>query len=109
MSIYPWTAPGSPDSIAQYEAGVPATGWKEARAASALDHANIGTVYGVEDTNDGRLCIVMAFYDGENLARKLRHGPLTSEKAINIGCQVARGLHHAHQHSDGYQTKDEER
>ena len=71
---------------------------REARAASMLDHANIGTVYGVEDTDDGRLCIVMAFYDGETLAHKLRHGPLSRERAINIACQVARGLHHAHLH-----------
>jgi serine/threonine protein kinase/Flp pilus assembly protein TadD len=71
---------------------------REARAASALDHANIGTVYGVEDADDGRLFIVMAFYDGETLAQKLRHGPLSRERSINIACQVARGLQHAHLH-----------
>jgi tetratricopeptide (TPR) repeat protein len=71
---------------------------REARAASALDHANIGTVYGVEDADDGRLFIVMAFYDGETLAQKIRHGPLSRERSINIACQVARGLQHAHLH-----------
>jgi serine/threonine protein kinase len=71
---------------------------REARAASALDHANIGTVYGVEDADDGRLFIVMAFYDGETLAQKLRHRPLSRERSINIACQVARGLQHAHLH-----------
>jgi serine/threonine-protein kinase len=71
---------------------------REARAASTLDHTNIGTVYAVEDADGGRLFIVMAFYDGENLAQKIRRGPLVRERVINIACQVARGLQHAHAH-----------
>ena len=71
---------------------------REARAASALDHANIGTIYSVEESEDGRPFLVMAFYDGEALSDRLRRGPLTHEHTINIGCQVARGLQHAHRH-----------
>ena len=57
---------------------------REARAASALDHANIGTVYGVEDTDDGRLCIVMASMTARpwhrrcDAARCRASGPSTS-------------------------------
>src|SRR5438445_427552 len=40
---------------------------REARAASALDHPNIGTIYGVEDTPDRRRFIVMAYYEGHDL------------------------------------------
>jgi serine/threonine-protein kinase len=71
---------------------------REARAASALDHLNVGTVYTVEETGDQQLFIVMAFYDGENLAQRLRHGALDREQSINIATQVARGLLHAHAH-----------
>src|SRR5947208_5981159 len=41
---------------------------QEAKAASRLDHNNIGTIHGIEETPDGQLFIVMAFYDGETLS-----------------------------------------
>lgn len=68
----------------------------EARAASALDHPNIAAVHAVEETGDGRLFLVMAYYEGETLADKLQRGPLQPQTAIHIACQVARGLQHAH-------------
>lgn len=71
---------------------------REARAASALDHPNIATVHAVEEAEDGRLFIVMAYYEGDTLAEKMRGGPLQPAKAINIASQVARGLQHAHTH-----------
>jgi eukaryotic-like serine/threonine-protein kinase len=71
---------------------------REARVASALDHPNIAAVHAVEETNDGRLFIVMTYYEGESLADKLRCGPLDVECAINLACQIARGLEHAHAH-----------
>ena len=44
---------------------------REARTASSLDHPNIGVIHGIEETADGRTYIVMAFYEGETLARKI--------------------------------------
>ena len=38
---------------------------QEARAASALDHPNICTIYGIEDTDDGQMFIAMSCYEGE--------------------------------------------
>ncbi len=71
---------------------------REARAASALDHPNIATVHAAGEAEDGRLFIVMGYYEGESLAQKMRDGALQPEKAINIALQVARGLEHAHAH-----------
>lgn len=70
---------------------------EEARAASALDHPNIGTIYGIEEAPDGQMFIVMAYYEGQTLANKLR-GPLPSGEAVAIALQVARGLAEAHAH-----------
>jgi eukaryotic-like serine/threonine-protein kinase len=69
---------------------------REAKAASALDHANIGVIHGLEETPDGRLFIVMGYYEGETLAHKIRRGPLPLKDSLDIACQVARGLCEAH-------------
>src|SRR5690348_14690290 len=49
---------------------------REARAASALDHPNIGVIHGIEESEDHRLFIVMGYYEGETLAQKLARGPI---------------------------------
>jgi serine/threonine-protein kinase len=71
---------------------------REARAASALDHPNIGTIFGVEETSDRRRFIVMAYYEGRNLSQRMHDesNPLTPREAIGIGVQVAGGLAEAH-------------
>jgi len=69
---------------------------REAKAASALDHANIGVIHGLEEAPDGRLFIVMGYYEGETLASKIRRGPLPLKQSLDIACQVARGLCEAH-------------
>jgi serine/threonine protein kinase/tetratricopeptide (TPR) repeat protein len=69
---------------------------KEARTASSLDHPNIGVIHGVEETSDGRSFIVMAFYEGESLAQKIRKGLITFREAVDIAIQMAKGLEAAH-------------
>src|SRR5690606_29607528 len=69
---------------------------REARAASALDHPNIGAIHGIEETADGDLCIVMAYYDGETLAERIARGRLSVAEALRIATAVADGLAEAH-------------
>jgi serine/threonine-protein kinase len=69
---------------------------REARTASALDHPNLCTVYDIGDS-DGRLFLVLAFYEGETLRERLRRGPLPSAEARAVAVQVARGLARAHE------------
>ena len=69
---------------------------REARTASSLDHPNIGAIHGLEETGDGRTFIVMAYYVGETLARKMLSGPLPVAAAVDIAIQMGEGLAAAH-------------
>jgi tetratricopeptide (TPR) repeat protein len=70
---------------------------QEAKAASALDHANICTIHDYGQTDDGRVYIVMAFYDGQTLKYRLEDGLLAEDEAVHIALQTARGLARAHE------------
>ncbi len=69
---------------------------REAMAASAVDHPNIGTLHAVEETPDGLLFLVMACYDGPTLSKKMANGSLPADEAVAIALQVAEGLKEAH-------------
>src|SRR5688572_20218580 len=69
---------------------------REAQAASSTDHANICTIHDIQSTDDGRLFIVMAFYDGGSLKQRLAKGPLTVAEALDAATQVADGIARAH-------------
>ncbi len=69
----------------------------EARAASALEHPNICNIHEIAETGDGRSFIVMAYYPGETLARRISRGPVRWREAIGIALQAGRGLQRAHE------------
>jgi tRNA A-37 threonylcarbamoyl transferase component Bud32 len=69
---------------------------REAKAASALDHRNICTFYGLEQAEDGRPFISMAFYEGETLKEKLKRGHLPLDLTASITTQIAEGLSEVH-------------
>ncbi|MEO8349053.1 MAG: protein kinase, partial [Acidobacteriota bacterium] len=69
---------------------------REARTASALDHANICTVYEIGEADDGRTFIAMAYCDGETLRERIARGPVPVAEAIRIGAKILHGLDEAH-------------
>lgn len=69
---------------------------QEARAASALDHVNICTIFEVGETPEHNPFIAMALYAGDTLTRRIDRGPLPLGLAVDISMQVARGLENAH-------------
>ena len=70
---------------------------REARAASALQHNNICTVHAIEETDDGQMFIVMDWYEGETLDKKVSPGGMPLGEALEIARQVAHGLGEAHE------------
>ena len=69
---------------------------QEAKAASALDHPNICTIHEINETDDGQLYLVMAYYEGETLKQRIERGPLALDEAVDIVTQVGQGLAEAH-------------
>ena len=69
---------------------------REAKAAAALDHPNICTVYEIDEA-DGQSFIAMAYLEGESLQAKIESGPFKIDAAIETAIQMARGLAAAHQ------------
>lgn len=70
---------------------------QEAKAASALDHPNIGTIYEINETEDGRLYIAMAYYEGVTLKEVIAKGSISIDEAIDYTRQIAAGLAKAHE------------
>lgn len=68
---------------------------REARAASALDHAHIATIYEIGE-HAGQPFIAMAYYEGETLAARLARGPMEIAEIAGILAQVAGALEAAH-------------
>jgi Tol biopolymer transport system component len=69
---------------------------QEARAAAALSHPNILSIYDIGEDH-GAPYVVSELLEGETLRDRLRNGPLSSRKAIDYAQQIARGLAAAHE------------
>ena len=67
----------------------------EARAASALNHPNIVTVYDI-GTEGGVSFIVSEVVEGETLAQIIQRGPLPLRQLIEVSAQICNGLAAAH-------------
>jgi len=70
---------------------------REARAASALDHPHICTVYDIGETDDGQLFIAMAYCTGPTLKIRIHEGPMPVEHAVGLAIQIASALESAHE------------
>ena len=68
---------------------------REAQVLAALNHPNIGAIYGIDEAN-GTQFLILELVDGESLDRLIARGPLPVDRAFDIARQMTAALDVAH-------------
>jgi Tol biopolymer transport system component len=69
---------------------------REAKFLASLNHPNIASVHGLEDSG-ATSALVMELVEGPTLADRIKAGPIPIDEALPIAKQIAEGLEYAHE------------
>jgi serine/threonine protein kinase len=69
---------------------------REAKVLASLDHPNIASIYGLEDSG-GTHALVMQLVEGPTLADRIKAGPTPVDEALPIAKQICDALEYAHE------------
>ncbi len=89
IKVLPPAFLNDPERLARFQ--------REARMLASLNHPNIASIYGLEDSGK-TLALVMELIEGPTLADRLRRGPIPMDEALAIAKQIAEALEYAHEH-----------
>ena len=87
LKVLPPAFTADPERLARFE--------REAKLLAQLQHPNIASIYGLEES-DGGFALVMELVAGEDLAARLARGPVALDEALPIARQIAEALEAAH-------------
>jgi serine/threonine-protein kinase len=88
LKVLPEPFAGDPERMARFE--------REAQVLASLNHLNIATIYGLEESNDVH-ALVMELVEGPTLAERIGGRAMPLEGALPIAKQIAEGLEYAHE------------
>jgi hypothetical protein len=88
VKVLPASFAQDADRLARFE--------REAKTLAALNHPNIASIHGLEESGGVR-ALVMELVDGEDLAQRISRGAVTIDEALPLATQIADALEAAHE------------
>ncbi|MCJ7441870.1 MAG: serine/threonine protein kinase, partial [Thermoanaerobaculaceae bacterium] len=88
VKVLPSDLADNPEALSRFK--------REAQTLASLNHPNIATIYGIEESG-GIRALVMELVEGEDLSAMIARGPLPLAEALPIARQIADALEAAHE------------
>ncbi len=88
IKVLPEEFAGDTDRVARFQ--------REAKLLASLNHPNIGSIYGLEESK-GINFLVLELIKGDTLADRLKHGAIPVEESLKLALQIAEALEAAHE------------